>query len=488
MTVTTELPLDVCENIDITTLTSSSDEVPNPVSILPQSEIASELPITIPPKPTESYDTEVESLQSTVIDEPFENTLKSAADTITSRLNEDLSGSLESDIERWCDLHGLSDVQSVETREFIARQVIINFFVKITLHECYYQRGDVPALRADPFETLQQINEQIELPTVSEYILDDLLQFANKEALNNILSERYRLLESAQPEEDIGQLYEILTTNADRRTIGFFRTPPEVGEFMRRWAVSDGDIALDPGIGAGVLSSSYHPRWDIGLEETRILGVDRSQLALLTGTTALTLYRRPHDALNTDFLNLEPTDLAENVDSIICNPPYTSNEDLSSDYRDELKDQLQQETRGEVPGKLPLLGYFVCHARRFLSPGGRAAFIIPRHVLGTRYGEWLKQFLLDEFAIEAFVRFNQDGLIFDQAQSTGLVVLLEAKGEEEQSGFTQFIRVDEDPERFAIRKAIRNDQQGETDWGIINRVKQSTLNPEQKWQSLFSPR
>jgi len=76
-------------------------------------------------------------------------------------------------------------------------------------------------------------------------------------------------------------------------------------------------------MGAGVLSSPFHPDWRLSTDSARVIGIDQSQLALLWGSTALTLYGQPHELLETDFFNIPSSDLQQDLDALVCNPPYT---------------------------------------------------------------------------------------------------------------------------------------------------------------------
>ena len=68
-----------------------------------------------------------------------------------------------------------------------------------------------------------------------------------------------------------------------------------------------------------------------------------------------------------------------------------------------------------------------------------------------------------------------------------MVVLLEATDDEADVGATRFIRVDKDPGVQTKLEAARDGAHGETDWGVINCIEQSELNPEERWDNLFEP-
>ena len=257
---------------------------------------------------------------------------------------------------------------------------------------------------------------------------------------------------------------------------------------MRTWATTGDDDVLDPGMGAGVLSSTDHPRWVIGSTPDHVDGIDRSPLAALMGTTALTLSRQSHTSRTTDFLEISPADLTADVDSIVCNPPYTRHQALSPEYKKKLNTRTEQEAGREVQLTSPLYAYFYYHARQFLSTGDRASLITPHHFLAADYGESLKEFLLDEFDITALVLFDpNDDSVFAEALTTGLVPFLQATGEQEATNTTRFIQIEGTPDTETLLDAVRNGTAGSREWGSVNCLPQDSLTPEQNCRSLFDP-
>lgn len=85
------------------------------------------------------------------------------------------------------------------------------------------------------------------------------------------------------------------------------------------------------------------------------------------------------------------------------------------------------------------------------------------------------------------MQFDPEGeSVFEDAQVTALVCFLEADSGG-NTGETRFIRVDESIDSNTLRDAVRNGDQGETDWGFINHVPQADLAPGENWAALFDP-
>ena len=414
--------------------------------------------------------------------------LETAADAVTDAIGTEAPESLREAITEWCALHGGDDPSAEHTRTIIARQAVLYVLLKATLYEWHHQYEDLPQLPTDTRAALRRAAEQTGNPAFNEYVLDEIVWLADDANLAPVLDAHDWLLDSGEPAEAIGRLYADLVSTDDRQMLGQFRTPPSVGSLMRAWAASGDDNMLDPGMGAGVLSGPFHPLWDVSTEPAHVNGVDRSPLSRLMGTTALTLYRQAHDTQVIDFLSLSLDDLDRDVDAIICNPPYTSGDSLPDAYKNRINTQIEQTIGRKISARSPLYAYFVYHSRQFLSVGDRAAVIMPQSFLTARYGEPLKQFLLDEFDVRALVQFDPGGeRVFETAQTTALIAFLEVSECAEHAGVTRFIRVDQWPGAGGVRYAVNNGQQGGTDWGFVNRVEQTQLSADSNWQALFDP-
>ena len=261
---------------------------------------------------------------------------------------------------------------------------------------------------------------------------------------------------------------------------------------MAQWLVRDGtETVLDPGMGAGALAAAAYRRKQQLADQpplADIHGVDLNELAVVMASTSLALlnHGEPHNLHVGDFLDLSPDDVAS-VDAIISNPPYSRHHELDAEYKQRVNAQAERETDGTVSALSPMYAYFYFHAAEFLAPGGRLSFITPSEFLETGYGESLKRFLTTEFDIRALVLFDRDDdSKFDEALTTSLVSFLETP-DGESSALTRMIRVDGDPSEAELLAAIDGDQSGDTEWGFINAVPQTDLEPTDKWTGLFDP-
>lgn len=422
------------------------------------------------------------SVYSDVLVERLENTAAQIEPGIA-----DASPAIQGSVESWCDLHGYA-LSDDATPSIIAHQVVFELLLKATLYEWYHRRGDLPEFDGDAHEQFQLAHEETGDQAFSACELDEILRSIEEANTAAVTEARDQLLESTEPATDIGRLYEALIAGEYRRVLGQYRTPKDLAELMRAWATSGGDTVLDPGMGAGELSASFHPDWEISTDPARVDGVDRSPLAALKGRVAQTISGQRHETHKTDFFELEPADVVQDVDAILCNPPYTRHDSLSPAYKDELNAQAEDQTGLDIPKTSPLYAYFYYHLTQFLDTGDQAAVLTPHHFLSRDFGEPLKRFLLREFDIKALLLDNPENESkFDTAQTTDMVAFLEASDDDADMGVTRFIRVDEDTEVQTKLAAARDGTPGETDWGVINCIEQSELTPEDRWDNLFHP-
>lgn len=432
------------------------------------------------------WDSVSQTFAPVVTDELIED-IQQAAGTITPAFDTELSESLREQILEWCDLHGLGSFETGAVQRTIARHAVLSVLLKAALYEWYQCRDVVPPLTTSVQQAFHNARKQTGDEAFDQFVLDHVVELADEDALETALAHRNRLLFSPQPTEDIGKLYAELTPSEYRQSLGQFRTPPEIAATMQSWANRDADHLLDPGMGAGVLSSAFHPRWRLNTDPTHVDGIERSPLAQIMGATALTLGGQLNTPRTHDFLNLDPDELQHDIGGIVCNPPYTSGDALPKKYKNRVNAAIEQSTGIDVSARSPLYAYFLLHARSFLSSGDHAAFLTPDSFLTTAYGESLKQFLLDEFSITALVQFDPAGeSVFEDAQVTALVSFLEASSDGNE-GETRFIRVDEFIDSSTLRNVVQNGEEGETEWGFINHVPQADLVPGQNWAALFDP-
>lgn len=422
----------------------------------------------------------------------LEGMINTTAEQIQRELDSSLTGDLQDKVTAWCEKQGLNRLD--DPYQVVARQAAFNALLKATLYEDYHQDGSVPALDTDVREAFRQAAESVDEPAFDEYVLDDVAWLVGPTGLENIFEARHQLASTERPAEKIGQLYESLTPQEARRKLGQFRTPASIASLMAEWIIGDGtETVLDPGMGACALSAAAYRKKQGLVDEpplSDIFGIDVSNLSLVMGSCTLNLmdHGGPHELRTGDFLAMESENLGDTVDAVIANPPYSRHHELSDRYKTRINSRAEDELGRDISAMSPLYAYFYYHTSQFLEPGGRVSYITPSEFLETGYGGSLKQYLVDDFDIEAFVLFDRgEDSVFTEAMTTSLVSFLRKSAKDAEHGLTRFIRVDEFPGEEVLVDAIADGVEGKTDWGFVNIVPQADLEPGEKWSELFDP-
>jgi len=95
----------------------------------------------------------------------------------------------------------------------------------------------------------------------------------------------------------------------------------------------------------------------------------------------------------------------ENVDVIIMNPPFTSSDNLPSDYKKELRRRFSSPSAYAkcLTGKLSFQAYFLLLADKFLKKGGRIACVLPFSTFVGKAFRKLNEFLVKNYTINCIV-------------------------------------------------------------------------------------
>ncbi|ELY39820.1 Eco57I restriction-modification methylase domain-containing protein [Natronorubrum tibetense] len=369
-------------------------------------------------------DSRSDALRSTSISEaPIIEPLTVAADSISERLQASLIEDDKNRIEAWCEMHGIEDRAADKRFEIIARQAVFSLLLKAALYEQRHRRGEFPTLSTRTRAELRTAIDRISIPAVDTSLLNDVVWLADGDDLAAVVQERQQLVRSTQPAEDIGSLHEQLVMDEGRQALGQYRSPPIAGTIMRRWAADNGSSVLDIGVGAGSLGAPFHPDWEVNTDPGTIIGIDRSPLGVAMATTALTLYGQSHVTHQTDVFELTPEDLPDTVDGIVCNPPYTSSDQLSTEYKETLSRALA-DLDIELSANAPLYTYVLAYATQFLDDGDRMAVLVPRSWMDATYGNAVKEFLLDRYRIHGILGTSTQRII-PQAEVATVVLFLE---------------------------------------------------------------
>lgn len=201
----------------------------------------------------------------------------------------------------------------------------------------------------------------------------------------------------------------------DRRyEIGQFFTPSPIAELMADAVCEiEPETVLDPGVGGGVLLRA------VG-DGPRLFGLDIDEAAVELTAASMT---GEHEIAVGDFLDAERWPLTEaSFDAVIANPPYVRHHNLSAEHK-----LLARHYSGQLGFKVSSLSgsyvYFFLEALLRLNDGGRLAFVTPTEFLDVRYGQAVKEALLDCCEIDEIVVMEMDELAFEGVLTTSAITI-----------------------------------------------------------------
>lgn len=335
-------------------------------------------------------------------------------------------------------------------------------------------------------ECFQTIMEEIDY----EAIFKDDSEFFENIPENDLTKKRLhsftRSIE-AEPLRDIsvdvaGQIYQELIPIEERKELGQFYTPDEIGTILSKWAIqSTDDRFFDPCSGSGSITVEAYKQMEKldGLTHEEIIrnitAVDINKFPL--HLTALNLATRNiHQPTNelfayhADFFDLDPdtkrlqsnrlgvrgegdgesSEPIGTFDATAANPPYVRQEYLYPNrdhFRKHLKKfgprskQVYYDGEKEIDGRSDLYCYFLTHVTSFLREKGRLAWIVPTKWMVADYGPSLQQFLFDHYKIEAVVGFRKR--VFQSALVDTVLLMMERCDdvEERKNTETNFVRI-----------------------------------------------
>lgn len=296
--------------------------------------------------------------------------------------------------------------------------------------------------------------------------------------------------------DKLGQLYEELMPQEERRRLGEFYTPKPIAEFMVKWALKRrDDHVLDPCVGSGTfLIEALHYMEALGsnAEEaaSRLYGVDVNPLAVLM-TTINILSRAPNAkplVFLADFLDLNRLnalvlgfDRAE-FDVVVCNPPYTRHHELPPSYKERIARMIEAEAGEPVSRLSSIYLHFFIHSYQFLRDGGRLAFITPSEWMEADYGVALKRFLARKMQVESIVLFGEKVLAFPDALTRACITLA---SKEAPRKYTPLIELHSWPSISELIEAVEEGVEKDYEWGRVRLCNLASIDPSTKWTPLF---
>lgn len=280
---------------------------------------------------------------------------------------------------------------------------------------------------------------------------------------------------------------EVVAQAETAKDFGAVFTPAHIAQCLVRWAIrSPGDVVLDPGAGQGAF-------FNAAFERLKELGV--STKAAGQQLWGVELQKEHFERLtenlrantSTEFPHLRHANLFQEefppLDAIIGNPPYVIRARLADINEVAQRVALCTQYAVKLRGQADLYCYFIMYAASFLKEGGRMALIVSDAWLDADYGVELKEFLLQNFRIEALISF--DRRVFPAALVKSLVLLAVRTKRSKANAPVRFIRVKRPGSLDTLFTHLETDSSYEDDSTKVVLEPQGTLNPRQYWGIYF---
>ena len=221
-------------------------------------------------------------------------------------------------------------------------------------------------------------------------------------------------------------------TLALRKGRGAFFTPPEITDFLVRWAVRrEDDAVLEPSCGeAAFLLAAGERLAELGRSgrggAARMCGVELHRASAEAARAELAARGHRADIETRDFFDLQPGPRTELFDAVVGNPPYIRYQQFTGEGRAKaLRAALQCGVR--LTRLASSWAAFVVHATRFLKPDGRLGLVLPAELLTVNYAAPVRRFLLGNLASVRLVLFEE--LVFPGVLEEVVLLMAEGRGE-----------------------------------------------------------
>ena len=226
----------------------------------------------------------------------------------------------------------------------------------------------------------------------------------------------------------------VLDSPTLRKARGAFFTPPEIADFLARFAIRDpGARVLDPTCGEAVFLLAAadrlrHLKTEADAIPDQLTGVDLHAPSLAASADLLAAEGYGASLIESNFFDVDtPTQLGHRVgwqDAVIGNPPFVRYQEHVGDVRRKsVARALQQDVR--LSGLASSWAATLVHAGAFLKPTGRLAMVLPAELLTVQYAEPVRRWLRRRFGAVNLFMFER--LQFRDAEEQ--VVLLVAHGQ-----------------------------------------------------------
>lgn len=479
------------------------------------------------------------------LDETFVARLKTLHQFISTPILESLKRILETDSKfrkiysEWLEEQGFSYNEETHNKIAVeAAYLLINKILFYKILEAKYK--DLPKLSKISLLTKDTSNKlkekleecfnkalKIDYKAVFQPGIYDEIPLPQQiiETLNEFLDEVSTYDLDKIPSDIIGRIYEGLIPKEERHRLGQYYTPSPICELITKMCINSPDASvLDPGCGSGgFLVKSYYRILELMSKKeadekthqkilNQLWGIDINQFAAHLSVINLTMR---NINVKSDVVNILPMDffkvfhkqrtlkpykgltleeakgiysLPLSFDAIVCNPPYTRQEQIGDKKYKEYIRKVALTFNGKqikMSARAGIYAYFFTHSTHFLKEKGMMGYIVSNSWLDVEFGKDLQKFFLDNFKILSIIEFDRRA--FEEAAINTIIIILqklsgEENKEERDNNFVKFVRVKQPLKTEEIISLIKNTHESFEDDAVRMILKKQTeLYKEEKW-------
>lgn len=213
------------------------------------------------------------------------------------------------------------------------------------------------------------------------------------------------------------------------KELGAFYTPPQVADFLVRWAIrSHADRVLDPSFGGGVFLKAAADRIKLlgGDVARSVFGVEldpESHGAAFDGLLSLGI--SPDHLSRGDFFSPSVCQCDQQLDAVVGNPPFIRYQQFNGAVRERAAAVMRHQGV-KVNELASSWAPFVVGAASLLRTGGRLAMVVPMELCHASYALPVLEYLSRSFELVQFLSFGQR--IFPHLSQDTLLLLADHKG------------------------------------------------------------
>lgn len=447
------------------------------------------------------------------------------------------------DFEKWVKEQGFDiKTKRKEVEEGFAKQgayILINqiLFYKILENSKAYQKDveklepvlDLKTLPNLLKEYFNKVVKNIDFKAVFEQDeIFNTIDFSDKvsDSINELIDEVRDYDLSVFDSDVIGRIYEELIPSLERHDLGQYYTPPTITELIVELCLKDkSQFLLDPACGSGgFLIKAYRRLKSLYAEDgkdikhekilNQLYGIDINKFPAHLSAINLAIQEISSRTNNvqievSDFFDInvghgrfarktasitgkevdEAIPIPNKVDVIVANPPYIRSGKIEN--KKKIRKHLKR-IHIDISKRADIYAFFFTHSLEFLSEKGKIGFITSDKMLDTAYGEELQEFFLNNFEVNAIIKFDRQ--VFDEPLIGTCITILtkNKKSKERDDNLVNLVRIKEKMNLSKIIQLVEKKYEPETILDTnkyrIATKKQKNLKNETKWNRyLFAP-